>query len=148
MLRPATPLAILFFVAFVLLLLSTISTPVVKGIPLASFRGVNYGVFGYCKGDTCSSPQVGYKSSTWEVVVVPIMRRKFRANVYLALQTASLRRQTTMENSPFRPARGSRCPLSWSSMSSPLSSPLSASPSPRLLTCAPPRIRRASSYSS
>ncbi|KAF2488889.1 pali-domain-containing protein [Lophium mytilinum] len=60
MLRPATPLSILFFVAFVLLLLSTLSTPIIKAIPLATFKGVHFGVFGYCNGDTCSGMRVGY----------------------------------------------------------------------------------------
>ncbi len=62
MLRAATPLAILLFAAFVLLLLSVISTPIVKAIPLASFRGVNFGVFGYCKGSQCSGVRVGYST--------------------------------------------------------------------------------------
>ncbi len=60
MLRPATPLTIIFFVAFVLLLISTISTPIVKGIPLAKFNGVSFGVFGYCKPTGCSKIQIGY----------------------------------------------------------------------------------------
>lgn len=60
MLRPATPLTVLFFVAFVLLLISTISTPIVKGIPLADFDGVTFGVFGYCKSTGCSNIQIGY----------------------------------------------------------------------------------------
>ena len=63
MLRPATPLTILLLVAFVLLLLSVISTPVVKGIPLATFQGVNFGVFGYCQGSKCSGIRVGYTTS-------------------------------------------------------------------------------------
>lgn len=62
MLRPATPLSILFFVAFVLLLLSTLSTPVIKAIPLATYQGVNFGVFGYCKGSVCSGARVGYST--------------------------------------------------------------------------------------
>ena len=62
MLRPATPLSILLFVAFVLLLLSVISTPIVKGIPLATFDGIDFGVFGHCKGSSCSGPQVGYST--------------------------------------------------------------------------------------
>jgi len=66
MLRPATPLTVLFFVAFVLLLLSTISTPIVKAIPLASFNGVTFGVFGYCKADgSCSKIQIGYSVGTY-----------------------------------------------------------------------------------
>ena len=60
MLRPATPLAIILFIAFVLLLISVISTPVVKGIPLATFQGTDYGVFGFCKGNQCSGIKVGY----------------------------------------------------------------------------------------
>lgn len=61
MLRPATPLTLLLFVAFVLLLLSVLSTPIVKGIPLASFKGVDFGVFGYCKPNgQCTGIQIGY----------------------------------------------------------------------------------------
>ena len=69
MLRPATPLSILLFVAFVLLLLSVISTPVVKSIPLATFDGVDYGVFGFCSGSKCSGIKIGY--STGELLVEP-----------------------------------------------------------------------------
>lgn len=64
LLRPATPLTILFFAAFVLLLLSTISTPIVKSIPLASFDGYDFGVFGYCGPDSCSSEKIGYSTGT------------------------------------------------------------------------------------
>ncbi|EME39043.1 hypothetical protein DOTSEDRAFT_48464 [Dothistroma septosporum NZE10] len=60
MLRPATPLSIIFLVAFVLLLLSTLSTPVIQGIPLGSFQGYNFGVLGYCKGNVCTGPRIGY----------------------------------------------------------------------------------------
>jgi hypothetical protein len=60
LLRPATPLTILLLIAFVLLLLSVISTPIVKGIPLATFKNVDYGVFGYCKNDKCTNIHVGY----------------------------------------------------------------------------------------
>lgn len=64
MLRPATPLAIIFFVAFVLLLLSTISTPVIKQIPLGSYQGWDFGVLGYCNRSSgrCLGPQVGYST--------------------------------------------------------------------------------------
>lgn len=64
MLRPATPLTIILFVAFVLLLISVISTPIVKGIPLASYAGVTFGVFGYCDGSTCSKVELGYSTGT------------------------------------------------------------------------------------
>ncbi|KAF9892795.1 regulator of ime2 [Aspergillus nanangensis] len=60
LLRPATPLTILLLIAFVLLLLSVISTPIVKGIPLATFNKVDYGVFGYCKNSKCTNIHVGY----------------------------------------------------------------------------------------
>lgn len=62
MLRPATPLSIILLVAFVLLLLSTLSTPTIKAIPLANFQGYNFGVFGYCKGNTCSGYKLGYNT--------------------------------------------------------------------------------------
>ncbi|TVY35732.1 pH-response regulator protein [Lachnellula subtilissima] len=65
MLRPATPLTILLFAAFALLLISVISTPIVKGIPLASFGGVDFGVFGFCKtGGKCSSIEIGYDTTS------------------------------------------------------------------------------------
>ncbi|KAF4553208.1 pH-response regulator protein palI/prr-5-like protein [Elsinoe fawcettii] len=60
MLRPATPLSILFFIAFVLLLLSTLSTPIIRAIPLGSYQGVDYGVFGACQENTCTGIEVGY----------------------------------------------------------------------------------------
>jgi len=60
MLRPATPLSILYLIAFVLLLLSTISTPIIKAIPLATHDGIDYGVFGACKGNECTGIKIGY----------------------------------------------------------------------------------------
>ncbi|KAI0440289.1 pali-domain-containing protein [Xylaria telfairii] len=67
MLRPATPLAILLFVAFALLLLSVLSTPIIKAIPLGDYKSengvVNFGVFGYCTGDKCSPIEIGYDTS-------------------------------------------------------------------------------------
>lgn len=65
MLRPATPLSILFFVAFCLLLLSTISTPIVPAIPIATYRNINFGVLGYCPdGESCKGPMIGYNTGT------------------------------------------------------------------------------------
>jgi hypothetical protein len=61
--RPATPLAVLFFIAFALLLLSSLSTPVIKGIPIASHNGYKFGVLGFCEGDKCSSVGIGYDMS-------------------------------------------------------------------------------------
>jgi hypothetical protein len=62
MLRPATPLAILLLAAFALLLISILSTPIIKSIPLASFGGVDFGVFGFCKGNDCSNIEIGYST--------------------------------------------------------------------------------------
>lgn len=63
LLRPATPLSLIFFVAFVLLLLSTISTPIIHAIPLGTFQGWNFGVFGYCKGSDCPGGfKIGYST--------------------------------------------------------------------------------------
>lgn len=60
MLRPATPLTVVLFAAFGFLLLSVLSTPIIKAIPLGSFSGVTLGVFGFCKGDSCTGIQLGY----------------------------------------------------------------------------------------
>lgn len=73
MLRPATPLTVLLFISFVLLLLSVISTPVVKGIPVATYRGVNFGVFGYCTPSECSGIRVGYTTGN-EPILLPILQ--------------------------------------------------------------------------
>jgi hypothetical protein len=64
MLRPATPLSILFFVAFCLLLLSTLSTPIIPSIPIATYRGINFGVLGYCENGKCDGPMIGYDTGT------------------------------------------------------------------------------------
>ncbi|KAL3432837.1 SUR7/PalI family-domain-containing protein [Aspergillus tetrazonus] len=66
LLKPATPLTILLLIAFVLLLLSVISTPIVKSIPLATFDNVEYGVFGYCKAGTCTAIHIGYTTEEIE----------------------------------------------------------------------------------
>lgn len=60
LLKPATPLSVLLFISFVLLLLSTLSTPVIKAIPLATYQNVDFGVFGYCKESQCIAARVGY----------------------------------------------------------------------------------------
>lgn len=61
MLRPATPLTFLFLVAFVLLLLSTLSTPIIHSIPLSKYGGYYFGVFGYCQVDG-GGPDTCHKS--------------------------------------------------------------------------------------
>ncbi|KAK2014187.1 pali-domain-containing protein [Colletotrichum eremochloae] len=64
MLRPATPMSVLLFAAFALLLLSTLSTPIIKPIPLGSFKGANFGVFGVCKANgRCEGPEIGYDTT-------------------------------------------------------------------------------------
>ncbi|EJT79156.1 pH-response regulator protein palI/RIM9 [Gaeumannomyces tritici R3-111a-1] len=60
MLRPATPLSVLLTAAFGLLVISVISTPIIKAIPLGEYVGVTFGVFGYCKGNECSPIEIGY----------------------------------------------------------------------------------------
>lgn len=64
LLKPATPLTILLFAAFVLLLLSVLSTPIIKSIPLGTFENVDLGVFGYCKGNECSRVRIGYSTGS------------------------------------------------------------------------------------
>jgi hypothetical protein len=71
MLKPATPLTVLLFASFVLLVISVISTPVVKGIPIATFQGVNFGVFGYCKGSQCSGIKIGYGTGSASMLHIP-----------------------------------------------------------------------------
>ncbi|PGH03669.1 hypothetical protein GX51_03933 [Blastomyces parvus] len=63
LLRPATPLSVLLLTAFVLLLLSVLSTPVVKSIPLAGVGDIKFGIFGYCVGSDCTPIHVGYTSN-------------------------------------------------------------------------------------
>lgn len=63
MVRPATPLSVVLFAALALLVISVITTPVIKAIPLGSYDGHTFGVFGMCKGDKCSSISIGYKIS-------------------------------------------------------------------------------------
>ncbi|KAI0390730.1 pali-domain-containing protein [Xylariaceae sp. FL0594] len=72
MLRPATPLAILLFVAFALLLLSVLSIPIIKAIPLGVYHSptdglLSFGVFGYCAGGKCSPIEVGYDASYYAI---------------------------------------------------------------------------------
>ncbi|KAF2861490.1 pali-domain-containing protein, partial [Piedraia hortae CBS 480.64] len=62
LLRPATPLALIFLAAFVCLLLSTLSAPIIHSIPLGSYQGYNFGVLGYCNGNDCHGPQLGYST--------------------------------------------------------------------------------------
>jgi hypothetical protein len=63
LLKPATPLTLLLLTAFALLLLSTLSTPVIKKVPLATYKNVDFGVFGLCSSDSCTPARVGYDPS-------------------------------------------------------------------------------------
>ncbi|KAG6038819.1 hypothetical protein E4U41_003625 [Claviceps citrina] len=60
--RLATPLSVLLFVAFILLLLSVISIPITKFVPLGQNKNAKYGVFGYCQDGKCSKIGIGYPS--------------------------------------------------------------------------------------
>ncbi|KAK4660573.1 regulator of ime2 [Podospora pseudocomata] len=60
MLRPATPLSVLLFAAFCLLLLSSLSAPIISAIPLGQWMGVDFGVFGFCNGGSCTAIEIGY----------------------------------------------------------------------------------------
>ncbi|KAI1973487.1 regulator of ime2 [Ophidiomyces ophidiicola] len=60
LLKPATPLTLLLLAAFVLLLLSVLSAPVIKSIPLATYQNLSFGVFGFCQGNDCRNIRVGY----------------------------------------------------------------------------------------
>lgn len=73
MLRPATILSIFVFAAFALLLIATLSTPVIKGIPLGSVDDVTFGVFGYCGPNSCSDFAIGYDPSMipWSPLPAP-----------------------------------------------------------------------------
>lgn len=64
MLRPATPLTGLLFVSFLLLLLSVLSTPLIKGIPIAKYSDVTFGVFGFCSPKGCSKFSIGYSTGS------------------------------------------------------------------------------------
>ncbi|OXV06326.1 hypothetical protein Egran_05906 [Elaphomyces granulatus] len=63
LLKPATPLTVLLLITFVLLLLSVLSTPIIKTIPLARFKDVDFGVFGWCENAQCSGIHVGYDTN-------------------------------------------------------------------------------------
>ncbi|KAJ5624368.1 hypothetical protein N7510_000677 [Penicillium lagena] len=93
LLKPATPLTVLLLVAFVLLLLSCLSTPIIKGIPLATFENVDYGVFGYCHGDKCTNIYVGYTSndinSTGDDFNLPSSTRKSLSSILIVHPVAA-----------------------------------------------------------
>lgn len=117
MLRPATPLSLIFLVAFVLLLLSTLSTPIIQGIPLATYQGWDFGVLGYCKDGECKDPAVGYSTGMLRCQIsTETLLRFSSANVFP--QTASLL-ATPQTNSPFPRVPANLYPRSSSSIQSP-----------------------------
>lgn len=94
LLKPATPLTVLLLIAFALLLLTCISTPIVKGIPLATFTDVDYGVFGYCQADKCTNIHVGYTSNdinnTGDDFNLPSSTRKSLSAILIVHPVAAL----------------------------------------------------------
>ena len=58
--RPATPLSLVFLAAATLLLLTSLSTPVIRAFVLGANNGYSFGVWGFCKDDGCSPVQIGY----------------------------------------------------------------------------------------
>jgi hypothetical protein len=99
MLRPATPLTIVLLISFVLLLLSTLSSPIIPSIPIATFKGVHFGVFGYCQPDHgCTNVRVGYTTG-----LLPSPRSSSQANniqmvsLHLKMTQSSIYRRTLVD---------------------------------------------------
>jgi len=68
---PTTPVAVLVFAAFLLMLVTALSLSFDKGVPLGSFDGVLYGgLFGTCYATACSSATFGYDPSELSTVIV------------------------------------------------------------------------------
>ncbi|XWX02066.1 hypothetical protein V2A60_010098 [Cordyceps javanica] len=63
MLRPATPLTILFVAILGLLVVSIVSAPLASSIYLGKAGDTTYGVLGKCVGGRCSSASIGYDVS-------------------------------------------------------------------------------------
>lgn len=73
-LRPSTPLSVLLAAAFALLLLSTLSTPIITSIPLGQFKDFTFGVFGFCQpGGKCTSIGIGYDLGSFYLPGTPSM---------------------------------------------------------------------------
>jgi hypothetical protein len=119
MLRPATPLTILLLASFVLLLLSVISTPIVKGIPIATFQGVNFGVFGYCKGSQCSGIKIGYSTglNTLALIMPSKLTLRYRWSLLDNRQRPGLRSAFRLSTHPLLHSyRPSRCRIAQPNM--------------------------------
>ena len=95
MLRPATPGTLLTLVAAVLLALVTISTPIIKSIYFlqATIGGggsengqtARFGALGYCIGNTCSSPTLGYSFDPNQLLNIQIVSGKYTSAVIKGL---------------------------------------------------------------
>ncbi|KAK1782776.1 SUR7/PalI family-domain-containing protein [Copromyces sp. CBS 386.78] len=100
MLRPATPLAVLLFAAFGLLTLATISTPIIKQIPLSRFNikglgDLSFGVFGYCTSTGCSPIEIGYDTSAFSAQInsdydLPMGTRSTLSSILIVHPVAAL----------------------------------------------------------
>lgn len=78
-LRPATPLSVVLFVAFALLLISVLSTPIIQAVPLGRFKDFSFGVFGHCEGNSCSGISIGYDPSAYPIL--NLNEREYANNV-------------------------------------------------------------------
>lgn len=96
MIRPATPLTVMLFAAFVLLVLSVLSTPLIKAIPLGSFQGYTFGVFGFCRPDgSCSGFELGYDTCTASSPISPCVLFTDKCLQLPSLPPASRQRLTS-----------------------------------------------------
>ncbi|PWN52192.1 pali-domain-containing protein [Violaceomyces palustris] len=87
MIRPATPGTLLVLIAAVLLGIVTISTPIIKSVYFlkATVGGsgsqngqvATFGALGYCIGDTCSNPTLGYEFNPNELLGITLISAKY-----------------------------------------------------------------------
>ena len=95
MFRPATPGTLLTLVAAILLGLVTISTPIIKSIYFleATIGGggsqngqtARFGTLGYCIGDTCSSPTLGYSFDPNQLLGIQVISGRYTSAVIKGL---------------------------------------------------------------
>ena len=95
MIRPATPGTLLTLVAAILLGLVTISTPIIKSIYFlqATIGGngpqsgqvARFGTLGYCLGDTCSSPTLGYSFDPNQLLGIQVIGSRYTSAILKGL---------------------------------------------------------------
>ncbi|KAJ1028026.1 hypothetical protein NDA13_003477 [Ustilago tritici] len=95
MIRPATPGTLLTLVAAILLGLVTISTPIIKSIYFleATIGGggsqngqvARFGILGYCIGDTCSNPTLGYSFDPNQLLGIQVISGRYTGAVIKGL---------------------------------------------------------------